>query len=119
VSNFKRMVRERMEKTGEAWSTAARHIRKKGELRQAVFEAPSPYLSAIETTYLPTSLLPTSGCGACGALFSSKAEEDAHDFQACWDKVPCRGCDEVHGYDYDYPALQRVCKGCGHRKDMV
>ena len=99
MSNFKKMVRARMAKTGEAYSTAARHVRSQAPAsHQAARRAPKASVA----------------CGACGKVI---LKGEIHDSAACWDLVPCVGCGEVCGYDYT--RLHRVCKGCGHKRDMV
>jgi len=114
VSNFKRMVHERMAKTGESYSTAARHIRARK------LPKPGPEAYPIEIQVIipdrppPDSYLPS--CGACGRVLRP---DDEHDGQACWDKVPCRSCGEVHGYLWDHGKNKKICKGCGHERDIV
>jgi hypothetical protein len=128
MSNFKRMVRERMAKTGESWSTASRHVRKKAELRKAakgeepVVPAPlgplvisEPIRQGLHDVAVE-ALRATECCGGCGKEIGLG---EKHDSLACWNKRPCPSCGEVHGFDWDSDPLHKICKGCGYKWDKV
>jgi hypothetical protein len=124
MSNFKNMVRERMAKTGESWSTASRHVRKKAELRKAangegpvVVAAPlGPLWSPSEGPSPIPDLEPSVCCGGCG---KELAPGEDHDSLACWNKRPCPGCGMVLGFDWDSDPLYKICLGCGYKWDKI
>jgi hypothetical protein len=91
-----------------------RRVRKQAEL--PVVPAP---LGLVEPSEGPSPIREEDWLPCCGACGKKIAPDEEHDDLACWDKMPCRGCGEVHGYNYDHDRLLRICKGCGHERDML